>query len=183
VVADQRLGGLELLVQTMRTTVAALGLRGTMAEGEGRPLPASAAGARQLGRWDSKPPLRWSGDRGHGQEGTATCDFFVPVVTASARPYPQVLDAVRTLRGPAATLSYRTMGRRPPCFRVGHGGQCVAGHRRGRRPCSTGSDERSLSLAPASSGCPSTISITSTRPAGIGPCMSPGRTGICASDG
>jgi hypothetical protein len=36
--------------------------------GKGRRRPAAA------GRWDSKPPLRWPGDRGQEREGAATCD-------------------------------------------------------------------------------------------------------------
>lgn len=38
-------------------------------------------------------------------------------------------------------------------------------------------------LAPRVVGLSSTSSMTSARPAGIGPCMSPGRMGICPSDG
>jgi hypothetical protein len=57
------------------------------------------------------------------------------------------------------------------------------GHRRGRRPCSAGSDECSPGFSARVVGLLSTISMTSTRPAGIGPCMSLGRMGICPSDG
>jgi hypothetical protein len=134
-------------------------------------------------RWDSNPLPPWSGDRGHGQEGPATCDSFVPVVTAPARPYPQIPDAVRTQRGPAAALTYHTAGRRPSCSCVGQGGQCVAGHRRGRRPCSAGSDEWLPGFGARVVGLSSTTSMTRARPAGIGACMSPGRMAICPSDG
>jgi hypothetical protein len=111
------------------------------------------------------------------------CNFFVPVVTATARPYPQTPDAVRTEPGPAAT---RTDDTRPPAVlslrparRTVHG----RGPRRGRSQCSAGSDERWPGVGARVVGLSSTSSMTSTRPAGIGPCMSPGRMGICPSDG
>jgi hypothetical protein len=56
-------------------------------------------------------------------------------------------------------------------------------HRRGRRPCSAGSDECLPGFGARAVGLSSTISMTRTRPAGIGLCMSPGRMGICPSDG
>jgi hypothetical protein len=37
-----------------------------------------------------------SGDRGQEREGAATCDSVAPIVTACARPDPQIPDAVRT---------------------------------------------------------------------------------------
>ena len=57
------------------------------------------------------------------------------------------------------------------------------GHRRCRRPCSAGSDECLPGFGARVVGLSSTSSMTSVRPAGIGPCMSPGRMGICRSDG
>jgi hypothetical protein len=42
-----------------------------------------------------------SGDRGQEREGAATCDSVAPIVTACARPDPQILDAVRTQHGTA----------------------------------------------------------------------------------
>jgi hypothetical protein len=57
------------------------------------------------------------------------------------------------------------------------------GHRRGRRPCSAGSDEWWPGFGARVVRLSSMISMTSTRPAGIGLCMSPGRMGICPSDG
>jgi hypothetical protein len=59
----------------------------------------------------------------------------------------------------------------------------MAGPQRGRRPCSTGSDERSLGCGARVVGVSCMISMTSARPAGIGACMRPGRTGTCPSNG
>jgi hypothetical protein len=58
-------------------------------------------------RWDSNPPPYCSSSRGRGREGAATWDSFVPIVTARARPYPQVTDAVRTQHGPAGPHPYQ----------------------------------------------------------------------------
>src|SRR5512132_463505 len=60
----------------------------------------------QRRRWDSKPPPRCSGDRGQEPQGTATCDSFIPVVTAPARPDPQIPDAVRTQHGPGHPITF-----------------------------------------------------------------------------
>jgi hypothetical protein len=38
-------------------------------------------------------------------------DSFVPIVTARARPYPQVTDAVRTQHGPAGPHPYQAYSR------------------------------------------------------------------------
>jgi hypothetical protein len=130
-------------------------------------------------RWDSKPPPRWSGDRCHGQEDAAACNFFVPVVTSAAAAYPQIPDAVRT--GRDLTDDTRAAG----CLVLASGREdsTSQGQRRGRRRCSAGSDECSPGCGARVVALSSTITMTNTRPAGIGLCMSPDRMGICPSDG
>ena len=97
-----------LPVQTMRTMVGSW----TTWHPQGRSL----LGVLKLvhggwGRWDSNPPPYCSSSRGRGREGAATWDSFVPIVTARARPYPQVTDAVRTQHGPAGPHPYQACSR------------------------------------------------------------------------
>jgi hypothetical protein len=121
-------------------------------------------------------PRSWAG-KGCGLRFLRTCrDRSCPLVSAGSR---SGADRARTGRDPHR----RHQGRRPSCSCVRQGGQCVPGAQRGRRPCSAGSDERSPGFGARVVGLTSTISMISTRPAGIGPCMSPGRMGICPSDG
>jgi hypothetical protein len=140
------------------------------------PLPAKMTRRR----WDSNPPPCWSGDRGHGQEEAAACDFFVPVVTAPARSYPQVPDPVRTERGPVATLTDDTRAAGRLVLASGKEDSASQGHRRGRRPCSAGPDERSPGFGARVVGLTSTISMISTRPAGIGPFAGSRSSALCS---
>jgi hypothetical protein len=79
--------------------------------GEARPsaTPASLQGPPARGRvgWDSKPLPRRFHRRGYRGEGAVACGFFLPAVTARARPRPAVPDAMRTQRGPGGPAPQR----------------------------------------------------------------------------
>ena len=103
-------------------------------------------------------------------------DRWCPPVSAGSRCGT---DPVRT--GPTLTEHTRATGRL--VLASGKEDSAWGGHRRGRRPCSAGSEESLPGFGARVIGLSSTSSMTSVRPAGIGPCMSPGRMGICRSDG